>query len=123
MQNELKRQLFSRTGLFKLRVLTPIGEEILFRGLLMPAVQQSLDNLGVPQSYQAVGSSAINSVIFGVAHGKGRRIYATAAGLLYSGMTHYFGGHLWAATVGHMTANIIASVHLRETIISLRKRR
>ncbi len=88
---------------------TPIGEELIFRGLLLHGLHAGFTKqLGMKETHAATASSLVNSLIFSVMHSKGMRLHTFAGGMIYSGMTYYFDGSLVPAISSHMTSNNIA---------------
>jgi hypothetical protein len=83
-------------------LLPGLSEELLFRGVMLPALGLNLMGLGV------------SSLCFGVLHMSGWQqwpymLWATAIGLLLGGSV-MLTGNLWVPILAHITTNILSSV-------------
>jgi membrane protease YdiL (CAAX protease family) len=87
-------------------VLAPLGEELLFRGLLLRALVRRL---------RFWPSAAISSVIFAMAHADSYLLWPRALALFLTGLVlawlYRWRGY-WASVTAHATVNAVAAVAL-----------
>ena len=105
----LAASLFRGAGVAQLLLVSAvagIGEELLFRGLLIGSVSQGA-GIGLPAAL------VLSSVIFGLAHPISRS-YAVVAGAvgLYLGATYLWSGGVLAPIVAHGLYDFVALWHL-----------
>jgi membrane protease YdiL (CAAX protease family) len=87
-------------------VLAPLGEELLFRGLLLRALVRRL---------RFWPAAAISSLVFAAAHADAYLIWPRAIALVGTGLAlawlYRWRGY-WASVIAHATVNAVASVAL-----------
>lgn len=80
--------------------VTPLGEELLFRGVIANALNR----------YGALGGVGLSAVIFGVAHGTGVIMWVAIMMGLLSGALFRKTGSVWPSVLLHMAYNGLHSV-------------
>ncbi len=98
---------------FTLCVLSPVVEEIVYRGFVYGRLQKKLDanrNGGVDGSANGVAAAALAALLFGVAHfNLVQGIYAFLLGFLLGIFVWKMGG-LYLAMAAHMAINLVSVI-------------
>ena len=97
---------------FSLVVLAPLGEELLFRGLLLRALVRRL---------RFWPSAIITSLLFASAHPDSYVLWPRAIALVLTGLALawlYRRRGYWASVTGHATVNIVAAIALVATSVT-----
>ena len=81
-------------------ILTPLGEELLFRGIIANALNR----------YGAMAGIGASALIFGIAHGTGVVLWVAIMAGLVSGALFRKTGSVWPSVVLHMVYNGLHSV-------------
>lgn len=81
-------------------LLTPLGEEFLFRGIIANALNR----------YGACAGIGLSAIIFGVAHGTGVVMWVAIMMGLFSGVLFRQTGSVWPSVCLHMVYNALHSV-------------
>jgi hypothetical protein len=81
-------------------ILTPLGEELLFRGIIANALNR----------YGAVAGIAVSALIFGLAHGTGVILWVAIMNGLISGALFRRTGSVWPSFLIHAVYNGLNSV-------------
>lgn len=91
------------------RFVSPIAEELLFRGALLYGLHEIFSKeLNMKDKHAATAASLANSLLFSAAHSKGMRLPTFVGGMMYSGITYYCNGSLVPAISAHIGYNNIA---------------
>ena len=81
-------------------LITPLGEELLFRGVIANALNR----------YGALAGVGLSAVIFGVAHGTGVIMWVAIMMGIFSGALFRKTGSVWPSVLLHMAYNGLHSV-------------
>ena len=87
---------------FYILIIAPVTEELLFRGMLLPAIKYGLKAVNINPSLALIGSS----LLFGWMHNEAKLPIAYD-GYQWGKMTTSNNGSLWGSSAAHFTKNFI----------------
>lgn len=90
-------------SLTMLSIISPIVEELLFRGLLNPVIEATLEALNLNPSY----ANLIGGILFGVIHPNGDKLGASYFGYQAGKLASEHNGSLWSGIAQHCTNNLL----------------
>lgn len=106
--NELLNPFF----IFKLCIVSPLVEEIIHRGAIIPAIKYCMQQLNINESYAKYLAVFGSSLEFSYRHVRGSNLTSFFSGLTYGFSTMNNEGSLWQSIMAHITTNSVAAIKL-----------
>ena len=98
------------TIILAMTVAAPLGEELVYRGLIFRGLHDWLGRLGVTTILRVGVPALVSAVIFAISHGgegQSRQIvFLTVFGLIAAGLL-WWTGSLWVPVAGHSVTNVV----------------